>query len=110
MNNNIDNMTRNRLIINGYEHPVNDKTKNNNNIYKTLSENKNVGSTENKKLYANYNLNIDETYLCPICNMLCNFICQCTYNDKTCPNRHIWYVNRSGENVIGTPHREKNVK
>ena len=72
-------------LITGYSHPT-QTISSRGRMYKTFSE----GSKPKKK--------------CPICDELSNKICNCSYNDKTCPKGHIWYTDREGNIKVGNPH------
>lgn len=98
------NQGRKHLTIPKYSHPDSSKQKSDGNIYKTFSNN-GMSNTQNISSYKKDTLILDDSHSCPICNQVCNFICQCIYSDKSCPNGHVWYINRKGEKELGTPHK-----
>lgn len=83
--------SRNHLKIPKYNHPEKEDLK------KDLNKKTNY-STFSK------NFTINETHQCPVCNLTCNFMCQCQYNDMSCSNGHSWFIRRNGEKEIGNPH------
>lgn len=99
-------------LIPGYSHPTH-TISSRGRMYKTFSE----GSKPKKKEKFG-NTTLDNQYLsskdlrheekiehkCPSCDELANKICNCSYNDKTCPKGHIWYTDREGNIKVGNPH------
>jgi hypothetical protein len=99
--------------IPGYEHPTS-KQYSKSGKYKTFTEgqkpkkNEKFGSINTGDNYVSNKLlqeNIIED-ICPTCKEFAIYTCPCVYNDKKCPNNHIWYTNRNdGKHKLGNPHK-----
>ena len=99
---------RRELKISGYVHP----TSNNSvyNPYKTFNtENKstNYATTKKKSAYATFTDQESvqkQSNVCPDCDGVALYVCDCELKDKQCYKGHVWYTNKSGQIKRGDPH------
>lgn len=98
--------------IAGYVHPESG-TFSKKSLYKTFTEGEKpkgkekFGSTTGGSHYVSYADIVEEEdneeNFCPKCKEQYVSISKCVYNFKTCPNGHLWYLDRCGNIKIGKP-------
>ena len=107
----MNNSHRKKLDIPGYSHPTKQKVSNRNCLYKTFSEGerkkKDMTKFKTIEVGDSYSVNkiSEEVDKCPKCNSPAISICNCAYSCRKCKNGHVWYIDRTGENRIGNPHK-----
>lgn len=96
-----------RPDIEAYIHPEN-LNYSRSGVYKTFTEGlkpkkkEKFGKTSLENQYAcsgNF-----EQDTCSICDQKSIFTCNCAFNDRKCPEGHIWYTDREGKINKGNPH------
>lgn len=97
-------------VIPGYTHPTT-VVSSRGNVYKTFTEGKKrkkkekFGSTTvNGNKYSSAVTEDKIVHNCPKCSEEAVKVCPCGYSDKTCPNGHVWYIDREGMVKNGNPH------